>query len=125
MSLSLFDAIKKPDIAPVKVHCPEWEADCYVLPMGGDDRDWWDQLTREKRWPIDDRGNPMEPNWRGLRAALVAHQWCDEHGEREPYTDADVLALGKKNGAAIDRLFSKIQELSGLLPGAVEDEEKN
>jgi hypothetical protein len=113
------------DLKPFKVSCPEWGGDVWMLPMMGDDRDAFDELQTKKKYPRDDKGNLIEGDWRGLRAAAVGRAMCDESGVKFNPTDADILALGKKNGAALDRCFDELQQRSGLYPQAVEDSEKN
>jgi hypothetical protein len=55
---------------------------------------------------------------------MVAKCCVDAKGKRL-FSDEDVDALGKKNATPIDRLFDKIQELSGMTKKAVTDARKN
>lgn len=123
--LSLQEIIAAPGLTPFAVACPEWGGDVWLLPMSGEDLDAWDQEQSRRKWPHDDKGNPLEGDWRGLRAFAVARQVCDESGQRFGPSDADILALSKKSGAVLNRLFRALQEKSGLLADAVEDAEKN
>jgi hypothetical protein len=119
-------ALGAKDRAPVPVKTPEWSAFglpvCHLLlPLGGTELDRYDQIKAKKLWPE----NPDNEDWRGLRAAAVGLCQCDENGTLLNYTDAELLILGQKSGAVLDRLYQKIRSTSGMLPGAVEDEEKN
>lgn len=105
----------------VSVKTPEWPvAEVFVRPLSGVDRDWVDQMQSEKRFP--DEGSP---DWRGIRAGICSRGMCDAAGASLGFTEAEVLALGDKNGAALDRIYRKIRDISGLAYDAVEDAEKN
>lgn len=123
--LTLQNILAIDDLKPFSVNCPEWGGAVWLMPMNGEDRDAWDQEQSRRKWPHDEHGKQLDADWRGLRAFAVARQMCNEAGERFTPTDADILALSKKSGAAIDRCFRSLQEKSGLLVDAVEDAEKN
>lgn len=127
MALAKAQILGAKDTVVAKVKTPEWGGDgfVYVTGLDGNERDRYDQTQSEKRWPRDAEGRRVEPDWRGLRASLVAMALCDEDGNKEPWTDLEVMQLGKKSGRALDRVFAKIQQLSGLTDDAVEDAEKN
>ena len=55
-----------------------------------------------------------------MRAKLVAASVRDEQGQKV-FTHADTKALGKKNAAALDRIFRVAQKLSSLTDGDMED----
>lgn len=99
-----------------EVPVPEWGdgATVTVRELSGDERDAYDQQLFQHR---DD--------FRGLRSFLVAMSLCDESGNSLGFTEAEVKQLGRKSGAAIDRLFEAAKKLSGLDGDAVEDAEKN
>lgn len=121
MYLTLSDILAKEDRPLIYVPCPEWGGTVIMEPFSGDDRDWYDQMQCDKRWPE----NSNDADWRGLRAAAVARAMCDEDRRKTEATPADVLALGAKNGAALDRCFVALRDASGLGGGAAEDAEKN
>jgi len=106
------------DRRPVRVAVPEWGGDCWLLPMGGDDRDAFDQWATENT-------RCDEPNWRGLRAQLVAACLCDSGGELFGFTDAEILALGQKSAAALDRLFEVAQRINRITDKDLDELEKN
>jgi hypothetical protein len=113
----------------VAVPTPEWAKaglpSMHVRALDGHGRDRYDQHQAAKRWPRDDKGNPLPPDWSGLRAILLAMSFCTEAGELLGFSELEVHALGKKSGAALDRCFETAQRISGLTVDAVENEEKN
>ncbi len=121
MLLSFADIVGKDDRPPHQVDTPEWGDGAYVLvvAMSCDDRDLHDQRQTDKLFP--DEG---EADWRGLRAWAIGRCLCDEGGVVTPLSDLQVLELGKKNGAALDRIYQKIREISGLGAAAEEEAEK-
>ncbi len=97
-----------------KISCPEWGGDVYLRAMRGDDRDSWEQKHAKLR-----------EDWRGLRSSTVAAHLVTEAGEPLGFTDAEVLKLGEKNAAVLDRLFDVCQRLSGITDADIEGLEKN
>ena len=114
MNLSKSQILAADEMKPIAVECPEWGGTVYVKPIDCDSRDRYEQWTQERRWPEEG-----DPDWSGLRARLVALALCDEDGTLHNYTDAEMLALGKK-GAAMERLFRKVRDISGM---SIESEE--
>lgn len=115
------ELVKTPELAPFGI------LEVHVLPCDANDRDWYDQLQSAKRFPLDSKGNFDEKavDFRGLRSALVARQLCDAKGKRATFTDLEVQHLGTLSGAAIDRIYCRIRDTSGLGEDAVEAAEKN
>lgn len=116
--LSADDAQK--EFVPV----PEWapptdpDAGVWVHGLSGTDRDRFDMSM------IIQKGKKQELNFRNLRArliALTAFDGPDPATARRLFEPADVEALGKKNAAALQRVYGKAQELSGLSNEAVEE----
>ena len=60
---------------------------------------------------------------RNVRASLVVRCIVDDAGERM-FTDKDTEALGKVDGAVIDRLWDVARRLSGMSTEAVEESEE-
>ncbi len=125
-------AIWKADDRPVEeVLTPEWAAaglaSVCVVGMMADDRDWFDQIQNEKRYPVDDDGNlaPERIDYRGLRSALLSRTWCTPDGKLLGFTELEISKLGEKSGAAIDRIYRRARDLSGLGEDAVEKAKKN
>ena len=97
-----------------EVVVPELGGSVHVRELSGHERDAYDQVLFEHK---DD--------FRGVRAALCAMTLCDETGRSLGFTDAEADELGGKSGAAIDRIYEKAKDLSGLNDNAVEESEKN
>ncbi|WP_431888732.1 hypothetical protein [Nocardiopsis alba] len=93
---------------------PEWDGTVRIIGMSGTDRDAWEAQM------VDSKGKPATARLHNFRAKLVSKCIVDEAGERV-FTDADVKALGAKNGQVIDRIFDVARRLSGMDAAAVED----
>lgn len=101
------------------VDVPEWGSDAQVImqAMGADERDAWEASM------IDSR-NKNQMNYRQARAKLVARCLVDEEGKRL-YSDTDVDAIGKRNGAVINRLFEVAKRINALEKKDVDSLVKN
>lgn len=106
------------DIEIEDLYVSQWGGTVRVRGMNGDERDAFEKArTREK--PAGNRaarraGNTTTEFIReNLRAHLVA--WCviDEDGNRI-FTDADIPALNKKSGAALEKVVEVAMRLSGM-----------
>lgn len=93
------------------VTVPEWGGTVRVVGLTGIERD---------RMEASVVGNGKKMNLTNFRARLCALSIVDDQGERV-FADADIGALGKKSAAALDRVFSVAQRLSGLSDEDVED----
>lgn len=94
------------DIEHRIVPVPEWGGAVRVRGMTGSERDSYDAES----YRMGQAGAAAITDFRVRR---VARCLVDADGKRL-FTDADVVALGKKNGAVIDRLDDVVAELSGL-----------
>ena len=102
------------DLPLEKVNIKQWKMDVYVRGLSAAERD---QFETEM---FDVVGKDVKMNRKNLRARLVVLTVCDEKGNRI-FKDEDLAALGKKSGAALDKLFTLAQKLSGI--GAADVEE--
>lgn len=91
------------DLKTERVPVPEWGGDIYVRGMSGAERDAFEQSLM-----VGDKFTPDN-----VRARLAARCICDEKGERL-FSDADIVVLGAKNAAALDRVYDVAQRLSGI-----------
>lgn len=82
----------------VDVHVPEWMGTVRIRAMTGEQRDLFDQAFSES---TDVRTSKV----RNFRALMIASSAVNEAGE-QIFSMDDVIALGQKNSAAMDRLFS-------------------
>jgi hypothetical protein len=87
------------------VDVPEWGGRIKVRSLTGTERDALDG----ERGAALARG-AIPPNWRTKRVAMAI---IDEEG-RSLFSEKDVAALGRKNGAVIDRIDDVVLDLSGM-----------
>jgi len=100
------------------VNIPEWKTTVRVRGLTGTERDAWEaSITRQD-------GRQMRMDLTDIRAKLLVRAIVNGTGERV-FSDRDVGALGNKSAAAISRLFSVAQRLSGLTDEDVEELTKN
>jgi hypothetical protein len=96
------------------VDVPEWGGVIHVRSLTGAQRDQFEATIVERN------GKDLRTNVRNLRARLVVLAACDEHG-MPIFKPDDAGALGAKSAAALDRLFSVAQRLSGLRDNDVQE----
>ena len=95
------------DIVIEKVAVPEWGGDVFVKSLTGAEKDAFEESI------VDMSGTDVKVNMKNARAKLAAKTICDKDGVRI-FDDADIPALGEKNGAVLERIFNVAQRLSGL-----------
>ncbi|THA31794.1 hypothetical protein E6R18_15805 [Streptomyces sp. A1277] len=98
------------------VPVPEWGGDVRVLGMSGTDRNAY----QSSLIVIGANGKPQRVNLNDQLAKILARCLVGEDFQRL-YTDKEVAALGRKNGAVLDRLADVAKRLSGLNDKATED----
>lgn len=104
------------DILVDEVEVPEWGGSVRVKGLSGRERDAFEaaSLLASKK------GQPREVNLKNLRARLIVASVVDENNQ--PLFDSkDVMRLGEKSAAALERVFEKAQKLSGMTDADVED----
>lgn len=97
------------------VEVPEWNGSVKVATMSGFSRD---------RLEASIVGSNGGQNLTNLRAKYVAATLVDDKGELL-FSESDVAKLGKKSGAALDRVFSVAQRLNHITDADVEELAKN
>lgn len=90
-----------------EVPVPEWNGSVLVQSLSGRERD--DYEARH----VSTKGNSTTVNMRNARAHLVSLVVVDEQGGRI-FSEADIAALGKKNAAALDKIFAVGCRLAGI-----------
>lgn len=100
------------------VEVPEWGGVVFVRSLSGEERDQFEASIIERN------GRDVRTNLRNLRARLVVLAACDESGA-PIFTPGDAAALGAKSAAALDRIFSVAQRLSGLRENDVQELAEN
>jgi hypothetical protein len=118
MALSRDAILSAADMKTVTVTVPEWGGEVIVSTMSGSARDEWEQSL------IQRKGNKTEPNLNNIRARLVAATVVDEAGKRV-FSESDVLAIGKKSAAALERVCKAAQKLNGIGDSEIEDLQGN
>lgn len=96
-----------PDVLTEELYVPEWSTWLRVRGLSGKERDAYEMSITVGR------GRNQEINTRNARAKLVVRCVIDGEDKRL-FTDADVVALGEKSAAALQRVFDLCRKLSGL-----------
>lgn len=118
MRLSKDDILKADDVRTEEVEVPEWGGSVLVRGMTGEERDEFEASMLVRR------GDQMIPDTWNTRAKLIARCVIDDDGT-PLFTRQDVDALGKKSGAALDRVFDVASRLSGLRPEDAKEAAEN
>jgi hypothetical protein len=98
------------------VKVPEWKGEVRIRSLTARERDQFEISM------MDDpkRGKDVRLQLENMRAKFVSLIVCDEDG-KVLFTEADVEALGDKNGKALSRLFDAGQKLSGMTAEDLEE----
>ena len=107
MSLNRDDILKAQDIQIEELQVPEWGGSVFVKGMTGAERDSFEASI------VETRGKNTKVNMQNIRAKLVAYSACDKEGTLL-FEPKDIKDLGKKSAAALQRVFDKASELSGI-----------
>jgi hypothetical protein len=100
---------------PVKeVHVPEWgNVVLYVRAMNAQERD----AFMFAKWKDKEDGSVETSSiMDNITASTLARVICsDPEGTQRVFTDDDIVALGKKSAAALDRIQDVFKEVNGDL----------
>lgn len=110
--------LRAPDLQQEEVPVPEWGGSVLVRGLTGMERDQFEASVTQQR------GRDYQINLINIRAKLVALSVIGEDGKRL-FSDADVEALGRKSARALQRVWDRARDLSGLSDQDVEDLAKN
>ena len=108
------DILGAQDIEIEKVDTPEWGGFTYVKGMTGTERD------RLESSVVEQSGKNANVNLANIRAKLASETICDEEGKRL-FSTKDIVALGKKSAAPLQRVFDVGQRLSGITGDDIEE----
>lgn len=97
------------DLDKELVAVPEWGGDVWVRCMTGTERDEWEASVVQ----MDNKGQNPKADLRNIRAKLVVRCVIDEAGVRL-FGEDDMVALGAKSAAALDRLYAVAARLSKI-----------
>jgi hypothetical protein len=102
------------DILEELVEVPEWKGTVRVRGLTGRERDAYEASLLEQR------GRNTKANLQNARAKLVVLAVVDSRGQRM-FTEAQIPQLGAKSAAALDRIWKKARDLSGMSDEDVEE----
>ncbi len=95
------------DLKTEDVPVPEWGGTVIVRELTGTERDAYESSI------VKTNGTKVTVDSRNLRAKLVAMSCVDEDGALL-FTSDDVVELGKKSAAALDRIVDVAKRLSRI-----------
>lgn len=102
--LSKDDILKAEDLPVEEVEVPEWGGVVRVRGLSALERD---------RYELQMHNFRKDTSKANVRAPMVVRCAVDADGKRL-FTDSDAEPLAKKSGAALDRVWDKVRELSGM-----------
>lgn len=102
------------DITYEDVEVPEWGGTVRVQALSGAARDQFEAAL------VAGKGKNRSVKLDNVRAKMVAASIVDADGKRL-FTDADVRKLGEKSAAALQRVYTVAQRLSGLTDDDAEE----
>lgn len=118
--MALRDQIMQADDLPTKaVPTPEWpgtDGEVFARCLSGNERDQWEVFMTNASEADPEGGDDerrYKANTSNIRATMVAMGACDKDGD-DIFSQADVVRLGLKSGAVLDRLYDAIREVSGM-----------
>jgi hypothetical protein len=113
--------IEAHDLRTETVPIPEWGGEVIVRGLTGAAQ------SRVEATMVAAKGQAVEVRveaFKELRQRIVAEAIVDENGKRM-FSDAEIKQLGEKSASALQRVFDKAQELSGMDSGSLERAEGN
>lgn len=117
--LSREDILSVQDRSIEKIEVPEWKGYVHVRSLTGFERDRYETSL------MVGTGKKQRVTLENARAKLCALTLCDQTGQNLLFSESDVIALGRKNAGALQRIFEKAQELSGLTEEDIEEMTEN
>ena len=108
MILSKDAILAADDLKYEDVEVPEWGGSVRVRSLTGSERDEYEASL------LVGKGKDKDINFQNARARMIYLSAIDEEGGRLFIKAGDVVAIGKKNANALDRVFSVCQKLSGM-----------
>lgn len=110
------------DVKTEVVSVPEWGGEVRVRGAMANEMDEYEQTLVTTKF-VDDKAEVVS-NSANAKARLVVKLIVDGNGNRI-FNDSQAEDIGRKSHAAVNRLFQKIQELSGRTRKAQGGLEKN
>lgn len=107
------------DVLYEEVAVPEWGGKVLVKSLSGAERD------RIEATIVQGNSRKQAMNLQNVRAKFIAWAIVDADTHKRLFADADIVALGEKSAAALQRVFNVVQRLSGLSADDLEEMTKN
>ncbi|MEU3281768.1 hypothetical protein [Streptomyces antibioticus] len=123
MALTGSQILEADDTKTEPVDIPAWGGEVLVRGLTGAERDAYEASIQQIR-PKPDGTKEVVLVRDNARAKLLVKCLVDEEGNRL-FKDTDAPALGKKNGAILDKLYDVAAELSGMGDAAEKEIEGN
>lgn len=114
-ALTKAQILEADDLGCERVEIPEWNGHAYVRVLTGVEREAWEEAITDDDYKL---------NIGDVRAKFAVAVLCDAKGA-PIFTDADIPQLGKKSGAALDRVFDVGRQLNRLRREDVAELAKN
>jgi len=102
------------DIIEELVEVPEWKGTVRVRGLTGRERDAYEASL------IDQRGRSTKANMQNARAKLVVLSVFNADGSRK-FTESQISEISAKSASALNRIWKKALELSGMGDEDVEE----
>lgn len=119
--LSKADILSIDDIETKELEIEAWGGTVLVRSMTGTERDEFEDDITEVDGESKQKKKSRNTN---IRAKFVQRVLVDEDNNRL-FTPADIIEIGKKNSAILDKVMEFAKELSGIDKKAEEELEKN
>lgn len=110
------------DLRTVDVSVPEWGGEVRVKTLTGSERDQFE--ADSVKVSTGRKGQTQQTVSANIRARLVAMCAVDEQGQLL-FDRADVMKLGQKSAAALERVFDACARLNGMSDEDVAELEGN
>lgn len=110
------DILNAVDEKIMEIDVPEWGGTVRIKGLTAAERDRFEQSCQTKSGGVD---------LTNVRAKLAALCIVDRNGNRLFPSQSDVIALGKKSGKAIDRIYTEVQKLNRMTDEEIEELAKN
>lgn len=101
-----------------RIPVPEWRMNVYIRGLTGTELDSFQASM------FDAKTDNQQVNLTNLRSKLMVRAIVNVSGQRL-FSDREIELLGRKSGAALNRLFLQARELSGLTQETVDELTKN
>jgi hypothetical protein len=113
-ALSKDDILNADDRVTEWVDVPEWGGRVLVRSLEGMERDRFEGASTN--YTRDEKGKLVldKPNTENVRARLCAMTMIDEESGYNLFSERDVLVLGHKSAAGLDRVFTVAMKLSKI-----------